>query len=320
MKIKRTITALLLALTLSGCVNQAGEEQQISDQTIEKALESSESIKVAKEEEAKEDQKKTETKENTDTEENKEVKETKEKNEEKVKDLDHAKLRDAIVKIGEFDEAILDKLSDVDLEKYYLDAKKASEETGYWDIKDFIFQELSKDYKDLSKKFPLDSVEVKYSWPKSEDKVTDKFVNERTFLINLGYSQNQVNEISDKKLEEAFKKAYEENKEAYYTDYVKIVGANLLGEVPKPEPATQEEGEILKFAQSDKDYEDFKQSLVELYEFDPDVVSQIPNSDIDLAYTRAQKKLEETGFGDIGLIINEVGIMYPGSSTMYPGK
>lgn len=316
MKIKITITALALALTLSGCANQVGEGQNISDQTIEKALESSESLEVSKQE-AKEDQESTETKENTDTEENKEVKETKEENEEKATDLDHAKLRDAIVEIGQFNEAILDKLSDEDLEKYYADAKKASEETGYWDIKDFIFQELAKDYKDLSKKFPLDSVEVKYSWPKSEDKVTDKFINERNYLISLGYNQEKVNEITDKSLEEAFKKAYQEKKDGYYTDYANMVGKDLLGEIPQVEEASQE---TLTFGKSDKDYEDFKQMLVDLYEFDPDVVSQIPNSDIDLAYTRAQKKLEETGFGDIGLIINEIGIMYPGSSTMYPGN
>lgn len=44
------------------------------------------------------------------------------------------------------------------------------------------------------------------------------------------------------------------------------------------------------------------------------------NEDIDIAYTRAMSKLEETGEGDLGLIIEELGNMYPGSSTMYPGE
>ena len=43
------------------------------------------------------------------------------------------------------------------------------------------------------------------------------------------------------------------------------------------------------------------------------------NEDIDRAYTRAMNRLEETGFGDIGLIYEELGNMYPGASTMYPG-
>lgn len=44
------------------------------------------------------------------------------------------------------------------------------------------------------------------------------------------------------------------------------------------------------------------------------------NEDIDIAYTRAMSKLEETGEGDLGLIIEELGNMYPGASTMYPGE
>ena len=32
------------------------------------------------------------------------------------------------------------------------------------------------------------------------------------------------------------------------------------------------------------------------------------------------KCLEKTGFGDIGLIFDELGKLYPGASTMYPGE
>ena len=44
------------------------------------------------------------------------------------------------------------------------------------------------------------------------------------------------------------------------------------------------------------------------------------NNDIDIAYTRAMARLEETGTGDIGLIFEELGNMFPGSSKMYPGE
>ncbi|MFV1005206.1 hypothetical protein, partial [Klebsiella pneumoniae] len=80
-------------------------------------------------------------------------------------------------------------------------------------------------------------------------------------------------------------------------------------------------GQIVdNFSENQSDYDEFKRSLVELYEFDPDVVAQMTNEDIDLAANRGQKILEETGYGDIGLIINELAKMYPGSSTMYPGE
>ena len=77
---------------------------------------------------------------------------------------------------------------------------------------------------------------------------------------------------------------------------------------------------LLKFGSSDKDYQALKEALVNHYEFDKKIVDEIPNKDIDLAFTRAQKRLEETGFGDIGLVFDELGKLYPGASTMYTGK
>ena len=74
-----------------------------------------------------------------------------------------------------------------------------------------------------------------------------------------------------------------------------------------------------KFSEKKQDYDDFRKQLVELYGFSQSSVEKITNEDIDLANYRAEKKLKETGYGDIGLIINEIAKMYPNSSTMYPG-
>ena len=162
-----------------------------------------------------------------------------------------------------------------------------------------------------------------YNWPKSTDKVTDKYADERKFIANLGYDQAEIDKMSDKKLEEAFKKAYDKNPEGLYNDYIESVGKNNFD---KNENSTSDvkaqnsSQNVEKFSQNQSDYDEFKKSLVELYEFDPDVVAQMTNEDIDLAASRGQKILEETGYGDIGLIINELAKMYPGSSTMYPGE
>ena len=75
-----------------------------------------------------------------------------------------------------------------------------------------------------------------------------------------------------------------------------------------------------RFGSSQTDYDAIKSAMVQYYEFSPSVVNQMTNEDIDKAYTRAMDRLEETGFGDIGLIFDELGKMYPGASTMYPGE
>ena len=78
--------------------------------------------------------------------------------------------------------------------------------------------------------------------------------------------------------------------------------------------------DLIKFGSNERDYEALKDAMVNHYEFDKKIVEKIPNKDIDLAYTRAQKRLEETGFGDIGLVFDELGKLYPGASTMYTGE
>lgn len=302
MKSRKILLAFALILGLSSCSNLTGNAKgNVSEQTIEKAL-----------------------KEDPDKDNNKDllgdkVKADKEDSDKKdigdaLNKIDYAKIRQYIVDIGQFNPAILDELSDEDIKEYYVRAKAASEKTGYWDIKDFIFQELAKDYENYSNKFPLESIETLYNWPKSTDKVTDKYEDERKAIANLGYDEDEIAKISDKKLEEAFKKAYDKKPEGLYNDYVELAGEELFSKDSKSEDKT------LKFGEKDSDYEEFKKSLVDNYEFKQDAVDKMTNDDIDKAYTRAQKKLEQTGFGDIGLIINELAKMYPGSSTMYPGE
>ena len=152
-------------------------------------------------------------------------------------------------------------------------------------------------------------------------------------MVENGEDYNKVWSYTDKDMEDAFHKAYEKDPLAYYEDYVKMAyeilsGENLENSKNDQESTTKEDGaanpedyeNLLKFGSSDKDYQALKEALVNHYEFDKKIVDKIPNKDIDLAYTRAQKRLEETGFGDIGLVFDELGKLYPGASTMYTGK
>lgn len=316
MKKRNMILAFALILALSSCQNLEGSKKgNVSEKTIENALaEEKESDKHSdliddKDEDA-------ESKDKKDDGSDKNV-------EDALANINYDDIRKYITDIGEFDPEVLDELTDDDIKEYYLRAKAASDKTGYWDVKDFFFQELAKDYREYSNKFPLDSIEDLYNWPKSTDKVTDKYADERKFIANLGYDQAEIDKMSDKKLEEAFKKAYDKNPEGLYNDYIESVGKNNFdkNENSTSDVKAQNSSEnVEKFSQNQGDYDEFKKSLVELYEFDPDVVAQMTNEDIDLAASRGQKILEETGYGDIGLIINELAKMYPGSSTMYPGE
>lgn len=311
MKTKKILLALAFALTLSSCAADEANTKNVSDSTIEDALDPKENKDTKADKEEKEDDK-----------DKKEDKKASDKKEEEK--IDYDKWRGYITGIGEFDEEVLDELTDEDIKDYYLRAKATSEKTGYWDVKDIVFQQIAKDYPDYSHKFPFDFIDDIYNWKKSEDKVTDKFEIDRQALVNLGYSENEVYKISDKNLEKAFKKAYKKDEEGLYDDYLLAVGKDLFGEpIVREEAPTYEEdtssNELLRFAETQADYDEFRDVLVGAYEFSRESVNQMTNEDIDLAYTRAQKRLEETGFGDIGLIINELAKMYPGSSTMYPG-
>ncbi|MDU3136021.1 MAG: hypothetical protein E6704_00300 [Anaerococcus prevotii] len=320
MKKRNTLLAFALILALSSCQNLEGSNKgNVSEKTIENALaEENKNDKNSdliddKDEDSNGNDKNVEKKDDSS-----------DKNvEDALKNINYDDIRKYITDIGEFDPEVLDELTDEDIKEYYLRAKAASDKTGYWDVKDFFFQELAKDFREYSNKFPLDSIEELYNWPKSTDKVTDKYADERKFIANLGYDQAEIDKMSDKKLEEAFKKAYDKNPEGLYNDYIEIVGKNNFdkNENSTNEVKAVESGQnVEKFSENQSDYDEFKRSLVELYEFDPDVVAQMTNEDIDIAASRGQKILEETGYGDIGLIINELAKMYPGSSTMYPGE
>lgn len=61
----------------------------------------------------------------------------------------------------------------------------------------------------------------------------------------------------------------------------------------------KESEKMKKFAEKNEDYDKFRKELVDQYGFSKESVEKISNEDIDLANYRAEKKLEETGYGDI---------------------
>ena len=254
---------------------------------------------------------------------------------------DYDKWRDMIVEFGEFDEDFADDLSDEEIDTVVEKAKELSEETGYWDQKDFVFQELAIENPYQSSKFPLDSIAAKYNQEAAEEgELTDRFNYERTLMGTWGYPVDKVWGTDDYYIQEALKIAYMENEELYFDDYVKRAADILFLNKLSPEKEIDESAEseedssdtskeedekpkkptMRRFGSSQTDYDAIKSAMVQYYEFSPSVVNQMTNEDIDKAYTRAMDRLEETGFGDIGLIFDELGKMYPGASTMYTGE
>lgn len=316
MNSKSIILALALGFVITGCKDSQTPESKVSEETIAKALDG----KVDLEKEKKE-----EDKEKKDAKDDGSV--------EKAKiTIDADFLRKIMVDMGEFAPSLARKLDDEKLLELYEKCEEMSERTGYWDVKDFFFQELANEYPDQSLKFPLESIETKYYWKKSpEDLIGNKFEWERNLMVENGANYDTIWSFTDEEVETAFHKAYEKDPLGYYEDYVEKACEILTGteyeENSEPEETTEtgaanpEDYEnLLKFGSSDTDYTAIKEAMVNHYEFDKKVVDKMPNKDIDLAYTRAQKRLEETGFGDIGLIFDEIGKLYPGASTMYTGE
>ncbi len=316
MKNNKIIIALGLVLTLTAC-DQNASKTAVSEETISQALDGPVENQYIVDE--KQDQtEETQTKENED----------------KNDATDLNKWRDMILNIGEFSPTLVKNLTDDDLEKLIEDANQLSEETGYWDAKDFVFQELAKMYPELANKFPLDSVENRYNQEAAEEgDYNGTFDYERQLMIDMGYPSNEVWAIDDKSVQDAFHKAYENDIDLYYEDYVENAAAILFGEDEEDdddqaESSTEDQksentsskNKIKKYGSSQTDYDAIKASLVQYYEFSPASVNQMTNNDIDIAYTRAMARLEETGTGDIGLIFEELGNMFPGSSKMYPGE
>ena len=316
MNSKSIILALALGFVITGCKDSELPESKVSEETIAKALDGKVDLEKEK---AKEKAKEMEKDSSGD------------KTEESNFAITGDNLRKLMVDMGEFAPSLARKLDDEDLVKLYKKCEKMSERTGYWDVKDFFFQELAYKYPDKSLKFPLESIETKYYWKKSpDDLIGDKFEWERNLMVENGADYNEIWSFTDKEVEDAFHEAYDKDPLAYYEDYVEKACEILTGDNTEDntEETTDNTGaadpedykDLIKFGSSEKDYEALKDAMVNHYEFDKEVVDTIPNKDIDLAYTRAQKRLEETGFGDIGLLFDELGKLYPGSSTMYTGE
>ena len=322
MTYKKILASLALIAVLSACNNKEAKNVQkvANDEEISQALE--DNNKETKSEDSK--------------------KETSLAGKESEA-TDYDKWREMIVEFGEFDEDFADELSDEEIDKVVEKAKELSEETGYWDQKDFVFQELAIENPYKSNKFPLDSIAAKYNQEAAvEGELTDRFNYERTLMGTWGYPVDKVWGTDDYYIQEALKIAYMENEELYFDDYVKraadILFLNKLSPEKESDESTDAENEgdssdiskkedekpkkptMRRFGSSQTDYDAIKAAMVQYYEFSPSVVNQMTNEDIDKAYTRAMDRLEETGFGDIGLIFDELGKMYPGASTMYTGE
>ncbi|MDU5535760.1 MAG: hypothetical protein E6074_06825, partial [Anaerococcus sp.] len=313
MKNKKIILTLGLVLTLSACAQDANKDNAVTEETISQALDGP----VEKDVVADKNEKKN----------------SKEKEEKDDDANDLNKWRDMILNIGDFSPTLVKNLTDKDLEELIQKANDLSEETGYWDAKDFVFQELAKMYPELSNKFPLDSIENRYNQTAAEKgDYKGMFDHERQLMIDLGYPADKVWAVDDKTVQDAFHKAYEDNIDLYYDDYIKNAGEILFGDNKQEEQSQEQDdketkndeqssetsdntNKFKKFGSSQTDYDAIKSALVQYYEFSPATVNQMKNEDIDIAYTRAMSKLEETGEGDLGLIIEELGNMYPGAST-----
>lgn len=305
---KSLILALALGFVITGCKDSDLPQSKVSEETIAKALDG----KVDLEKEQKEEDKKEKTAD--------------ESTENEKWQANGKNLKQLMIDMGEFAPSLARKLDGDDLVKLYKKCEKMSERTGYWDVKDFFFQELANEYPDKSLKFPLKSIESKYFWKKSpDDLIGDKFQWERNLMVENGADYNEIWSFTDKEIEDAFHEAYEQDPLAYYDDYVKKACEILTGNSDEEDVETgaadpEDYKDLIKFGSDERDYEALKDAMVKHYEFDKKIVEKIPNKDIDLAYTRAQKRLEETGFGDIGLVFDELGKLYPGASTLYTGE
>lgn len=305
---KSLILALALGFVITGCKDSDLPQSKVSEETIAKALDG----KVDLEKEQKEEEKKEKTAD--------------ESTENEKWQANGKNLKQLMIDMGEFAPSLARKLDGDDLVKLYKKCEKMSERTGYWDVKDFFFQELANEYPDKSLKFPLKSIESKYFWKKSpDDLIGDKFQWERNLMVENGADYNEIWSFTDKEIEDAFHEAYEQDPLAYYDDYVKKACEILTGNSDERDEETgaadpEDYKDLIKFGSDERDYEALKDAMVKHYEFDKKIVEKIPNKDIDLAYTRAQKRLEETGFGDIGLVFDELGKLYPGASTLYTGE
>ena len=254
----------------------------------------------------------------------------------KSKNLSNDEIKKAMVDIGGFDKKFVDNFKEEDIKKYEKKAEELREKTGFWNKLTLFFSQVAKDNENSSKIYPDISVDEVETWVYSGDENTDNYKNARRYLKQRGFD---ALEVPNGILREVFFKVYDENKLASYEKQIDKAYEKLKEKYPNGyvENSTEkndmnnenknsqnnsknkESEKMKKFAENNEDYDKFRKELVDQYGFSQKSIEKITNEDIDLANYRAKNKLKETGYGDIGLVITEIGKMYPGASTMYPG-
>lgn len=248
-------------------------------------------------------------------------------------------IKKAMIDLGGFDQSFVDGLSDEDIKKYQKAANDLSEKTGFWNKLTLMFNQIAKENPNTSNIYPETTVEdVVNNWIYSDDQGLDHYTNARTYLGQNGFDASQV---PNKELKNIFFEIYDEDKYATYDENIVKASQKLKEKYPNgyeenqnnennEEKDTQENSKeqtsidiknrpIDKFSENKEEYDSFRKDLKNKYKFSKKSIEKITNNDIDLAYLRAQKKLDGKSLDDIELVIKEIAKMYPGSSSMYPG-
>lgn len=249
-------------------------------------------------------------------------------------------IKKAMIDLGGFDQSFVDGLSDEDIKKYQKDANDLREKTGFWNTLTLMFNQIAKDNPNTSKFYPETTVEdVVNNWIYNDDQGLDHYTNARTYLGQNGFDASQV---PNGELKKIFFEIYDEDKYATYDENIVKASQKLKEKYPNgyeenknteennEEKTTQENSKeqtsidiknrpIDKFSENKEEYDSFRKELKNKYKFSKKSIEKITNNDIDLAYLRAQKKLDGKSLDDIELVIKEIARMYPGSSSMYPG-
>lgn len=248
-------------------------------------------------------------------------------------------IKKAMIDLGGFDQSFVDGLSDEDIKKYQKDANDLREKTGFWNTLTLMFNQIARENPNTSKFYPETTVEdVVNNWVYSNDQGLDHYTNARTYLGQNGFDASQV---PNGELKNIFFEIYDEDKYATYDENIVKASQKLKEKYPNgyeenqnnennEEKDTQENSKkqtsidiknrpIDKFSENKEEYDSFRKELKNKYKFSKKSIEKITNNDIDLAYLRAQKKLDGKSLDDIELVIKEIAKMYPGSSSMYPG-
>ena len=248
-------------------------------------------------------------------------------------------IKKAMIDLGGFDQSFVDGLSDEDIKKYQKAANDLSEKTGFWNKLTLMFNQIAKENPNTSNIYPETTVEdVVNNWIYSDDEGLDHYTNARTYIGQNGFDASQV---PNGELKNIFFEIYDEDKYATYNENIVKASQKLKEKYPNgyeenqnnknnEEKDTQENSKeqtsidiknrpIDKFSENKEEYDSFRKELKNKYKFSKKSIEKITNNDIDLAYLRAQKKLDGKSLDDIELVIKEIAKMYPGSSSMYPG-